>query len=149
MAVTCVLYDQFKANLLSLTDSIDFNDAGTTLKVALCTGSYVPASTDSFFDDVTNELATAGNYTAGGATVTGKATAVDAAGHFGYCDADDVTWTAATFTCALGVLYKSTGTPSTSPLIGYIDFGGDQSPLAVNFTIQWALPTLGGMVKIA
>jgi len=36
------------------------------------------------------------------------------------------------------VIYKSTGVASTSPLIAYIDFGGDQTVNAGNFSIVFA-----------
>jgi hypothetical protein len=36
---------------------------------------------------------------------------------------------------AFAVVYKDTGTPSTSPLVGYLDFGGDQTVSSGTFTI--------------
>lgn len=39
-------------------------------------------------------------------------------------DAADVTYSSATISATHGALYKDTGTPSTSPLIGLLDFGG-------------------------
>lgn len=151
MAVTCILYNSFKENLLSLTDSIDFNEASptTVIKAALLDDTYTPSLSHTHFDNVVGDEITGTNYAAGGAEVTGRATAVDLDGSFGYCDADDVTWTDATFDCRYAVLYKVGGTDATSPLIGYIDFGALQSPVGVNFTIQWALRANGGMVKIA
>jgi|SRR6185436_2337244 len=52
-------------------------------------------------------------------------------------DAADAAWAASTLTARYGVLYKSTGTPSTSPLIGYFDFGGNISSTSGTFTIQF------------
>jgi len=52
-------------------------------------------------------------------------------------DAADTTWASSTITARYAVVYASTGTASTSPLIGYVDFGSDQSSTNGNFTITW------------
>lgn len=52
-------------------------------------------------------------------------------------DAADAAWAASTITARYGVLYKSTGTASTSPLIGVFDFGGNISSTSGTFTIQF------------
>jgi hypothetical protein len=52
-------------------------------------------------------------------------------------DAANVTWSASTITARGAVLYQNTGTDSTSPLIGYFDFGSDQSSSSGDFTIAW------------
>lgn len=51
-------------------------------------------------------------------------------------DAADSTWTALTGTFRYAIVYKDTGTASTSPLIAYSDFGS-QSPSAQDVTINW------------
>jgi hypothetical protein len=61
-------------------------------------------------------------------------------------DADDVVWTSSTITARGAVLYKDTGTPSTSPLICYIDFGSNKSSNGADFTIQWSS---SGILKLA
>lgn len=43
--------------------------AGATVKATLHTSTYAPADTDDYFNDATNELATALGYTVGGLTV--------------------------------------------------------------------------------
>lgn len=77
-------------------------------------------------------------YTAGGATLTASAPAVSAGSNEVQFDATDVSWTAVTFTARYAVVYKSTGTASTSPLIAYIDFGADQTVSGGNFSITFA-----------
>jgi hypothetical protein len=53
-------------------------------------------------------------------------------------DADDPAWTAVTFTNGrYAIIYKDTGSAATSPLMGYIDFGANQSPSGIDFTIQF------------
>ena len=53
-------------------------------------------------------------------------------------DADDVVWANATITARYAAIYKDTGIATTSPLIGWVDFGADQSASGGNFTIQWS-----------
>lgn len=146
MAVTTTVFDNFKLKAINLANTIDFDV--DTIKIMLTTSTYTPAqATHDFKDDVTNEVANGGGYTTGGVTLSGGTVALDAGG-FAYYDANDVTWTAATFTCRRGVLYKDTGTASTSPLIGWIDFGADQVNSGGDFKIVWAAPASGAVVKL-
>jgi hypothetical protein len=116
-------------------NAIDFDT--DTLKVALVTSSYTPnQDTHDFFDDVTNEVTGTG-YTAGGATLANPAVTLDTTNDLVKFDADDTVWSTATITARAGVLYKSTGTASTSGLIAYIDFGSDVTSTAADFTIAW------------
>lgn len=97
-----------------------------TIKVALATTTYVPdQDTHETFADVTNELTTANGYTAGGATLGTKTTTYVGASNKTVHDAADPTWTAAggSLVFRYAIVYKSTGTAATSPLIGYLDFG--------------------------
>lgn len=108
-----------------------------TIKVALVTSSYTPdQDVHDFFDDVTNEVVGTG-YTAGGASLANKAVTADNTDNEGVFDADDVSWTTATITARAAVVYKSTGTASTSALICYIDFTSDKVSTAGTFTIAW------------
>lgn len=54
-------------------------------------------------------------------------------------------WTTATFSADFGVVYKSTGTASTSPLLGLYTFGTTQSPSGSTFT---ATPPGAGWLAI-
>ena len=53
-------------------------------------------------------------------------------------DADNVTWTTSTITAAFAVLYVDTTVATTSALLGNVDFGGDESSSAGNFTVTWS-----------
>ena len=118
-----------------MNGSIDLDT--DTIKVALVTSSYTPDQDNhDYFDDITNEVTGTG-YTAGGATLTNKSVTQDNTDNEGVFDADDVTWSNSTITARGAVLYKDTGTASTSPLICYFDFGEDKSSANGNFTIQW------------
>lgn len=56
-------------------------------------------------------------------------------------DAADPSWSTATLTARMAVVYKSTGTGSTSQLLCVIDFGADVSSTAA--TYQITLPSVG------
>lgn len=101
------------------------NWTADTIKVALCTSTYTPnLDTHDFFDDITGEVAAAFGYTAGGATLGTKTATVDAASDETRLDAADVAWSPGGIASAYAIVYKSTGTASTSPLIALINFGG-------------------------
>lgn len=128
-----VIYNSFKAKIMDGSIDLDTD----TIKVALVTSTYTPnQDTHDFFDDVTNEVSGTG-YTAGGATLASKTVTADTTDNEGVFDAADVTWASSTITARGAVIYKSTGTASTSALICYLDFSTDQSSSSGDFTIQW------------
>lgn len=123
---------------------VDFDT--DTIKVALATSAYTPnQDTHDYFDDVTNEVVGTG-YTAGGATLASPTVTLDTANDRVDFDAADTSWTTSTITARYGIIYKSTGTASTSPLIGIIDFGSDQISSAGTFLIQW---NASGILRLA
>lgn len=129
-----VIYNGFKAKIMNGSIDLDTD----TIKVALVTSTYTPnIDTHVFFSDVTNEVSGTG-YTAGGATLASATVTQDDTNDKGVFDANDVSWTTATITARGAVLYKSTGTASTSPLIAYVDFTTDKTSTAGTFTIQWS-----------
>lgn len=128
-----VIYNSFKKKIMDGSIDLDTD----TIKVALVTSTYTPdQDVHDFFDDITNEVSGTG-YTAGGASLANKAVTADNTDNEGVFDADDVSWTTATITARAAIVYKSTGTASTSPLICYIDFGSDKVSTAGTFTISW------------
>ncbi len=128
-----VIYNNFKK--LIMNGGIDLDT--DTIKVALVTSSYTPdQDAHDFFDDVTNEVVGTG-YSAGGASLANKAVTADNTDNEGVFDADDVVWSTSTITARGAVIYKSTGTPSSSALIAYLDFGSDKTSTAGTFTIAW------------
>ena len=138
MAVTTKWYGVGAKNQWGATAGNRVDFVGDTIKVALTTSTYTPnQDTHDFFDDITNELPTAGGYTAGGAALAGKTLTYDTGTNEVRLDANDSSWTSATFTARYAIVYKDTGTASTSPLMGYIDFGGDQSVSSGTFSIVY------------
>lgn len=116
-------YGAFALSLMKGDNLVDFDT--DTIKVALTTSSYTPdIDTHEFFDDVTNELAAGDGYTAGGETVASGAVSYDSANNQAEFDCADVAFPfTATKAPKWAIVYKSTGTAGTSPLIGYIDCG--------------------------
>lgn len=134
MAVSAKWYGN--AFLKAFNKEIDWDT--DTIKVALCTDSYTPdQDADEYFDDVTNEVEGDG-YTAGGATLAGKTLTYTGVTNVVKFDANDTTWAASTITARYAVIYLDTETASTSPLLGYVDFGEDIISVAGTFTITWS-----------
>jgi hypothetical protein len=128
------LYGNFL--LKALNKEVDFDS--DTIKVALLTSSYTPdQDAHDYFNDVSTYEVTGTGYTAGGYTLASKTATYDSATNVIVLDAADVTWSSSTITARYAVVYDATGTASTSALIGYVDFGSDQSSTNGNFTITW------------
>jgi hypothetical protein len=122
-------------NLLSGANLWDWDT--DTIKCSLHTSTYTPdIDAHDFFNDCTNEITGTG-YTAGGATLTASAPTYDTATDQVRLDAADTTWTTSTLTARIAIVYKSTGTASTSPLISFVNFGADVSTTAGTFQITW------------
>lgn len=130
------LYGQFLSQ--ALNKEIDWDT--DTIKVALLTNAYTPdQDAHNYFDDVsTYEVSGATGYTSGGASLTNKTNTYTGATNTIVLDADDTTWSSSTITARYAVIYDATpATNATRPLIGYVDFGSDQSSSNGNFTITW------------
>lgn len=131
-----VVFNSIKKGLMDRSSNgVDLDT--DTLKVMLVTSSYVPdQDAHDFVNDVTNEAVGTG-YTAGGQVLTNKGVTQDNTNNRAAFTADPSVWTGSTITARGAVLYKDTGTPSTSPLIAYYDFGGNIISSGGPFTITW------------
>lgn len=131
-----------------LNGTIDM--ANDTLKLMLITDSHTPdIDAEEYIDDVSaNEVSGAG-YTAGGQELTTPSVTVDDTNNRAYFDADDAEWTTATITARYAYLYKDTGTPGTSPILGYYDYTENKSSSAGTFTHSFAAPASGGALYLA
>ena len=135
--ITAKIFSKFPLNLMKGKFG-DLSSADVTVKCLLMTsdatisqenwGTLTDVNTDG------HEVSGTG-YTAGGAEA--KTKAVTEATKVTTFDADDVTWTSSTITARYSILYLSTGTASTSYLIGYADFGADKSSSSGDFTVAW------------
>jgi hypothetical protein len=138
-AVTAALYGTPTKNREDGTANgqVSWKTGGDTFKTSLHTVSYAyNQDTDAFFSTPTNEITGTG-YTAGGTTLGSLASSYDSTSDQARFDAADATWASSTLTARVAVVYKSTGTASTSPLIGYVDFGANVSTTSDTLTITW------------
>lgn len=129
------LYGQFLGQ--ALNKEIDWDS--DVIKVALLSNAYTPdQDAHNYFDDVVANEVSGTGYTAGGLTLQNKTNTYDAANNVVILDADDVTWASSTITARYAVIYNnSPATNAERALIGYVDFGSDQSSSNGNFTITW------------
>lgn len=115
---------------------VDFDT--DTIKVMLVSSTYTPSvSGHATKADITNEV-TGSNYTAGGATLS--SVTLTESGGTTTLDAADVTWSmhASGFSNArYAIVYKDSGTASTSSLLGYLDMDANKSNVAGDFTLSW------------
>lgn len=134
------VFNSFKGRILG-DDAVvgtAINLKTDTIKMDLASSSWTPdIDADEFYDDVDNEVAASGTYSAGGATLT-TSLSTDDTDDEGVFDATDVSFTSATITARYARIYKSTGTASTSPLVLYIDFGSNQTSTAGTFAVTFA-----------
>lgn len=142
MAVTALWYGLALKDQWGTTaaDRVDF--ITDTMKVMLATNAYTAdQDTNSYMTTGTtgasaSEVSSSG-YVAGGVAMTGKALTYTAGTNVVKFDADDDTWATVTFTTRWAVVYKSTGTSTTSHVFSYVNMGADNTISAGNFTIQW------------
>lgn len=126
-----------------LNKEIDF--ITDDISVTLHTVTYVPnQDTHDFFDDLTNQLATANGYTAEDGTGSGKLMAGKTHANtleVSTLDGNDTAWTSsgAGFTARIAVLSDTTSNVTTTdPLILWTDFGQNETASGGGtFTIVW------------
>lgn len=112
------------------------------IKVVLLQAGYVldQDAHESYADIVASEVATGAGYTARGTLLQSRAVTYDAPTNRTRLWADNAFWvapTGQTLTASHAVIYKDSGTNSTSWLIGYVDFGTTVSAIGAPLTIDW------------
>ena len=143
MAVSAKLFG--KGFIAAYNKEIDWDT--DSIRVMLLDNTLEPdQDVDDYIDDVSaNEVAGTG-YTAEGELLAAKTiTYTGATNKFMLDNTADTVWTTSTITARYAVIYVDSGTPSTSALIAYVDFGADVSSSAGSFTITWAA---AGIVEI-
>lgn len=144
MAVTAKWFTNGPKHLVN--GDVDWESAD--IRVSLHTASYTPSQDgDETWADVDNEVSPSGTgYTAGGKALTSQTVEVDAASNETRLKGDATTeWTAASFTCRYAIIHAYNVTAANDYLLGYVDFGGDETVSAGTFTITW---DADGMLKI-
>lgn len=118
----------------------DVDWTGGTVKVALVSAYTPDQDADEFFSDVSANEVSGTGYTAGGQALTTPTATYDASTNRRVYDGDDVVWdaTGGELSADGAVVYSDTGTASTSPLLGHIDFEGTVTATNDTFTITWS-----------
>ena len=134
-------YNSFRNGLLNLSNSIDFDDAGTTIRAALFDeGAVAFNATHQFLSDVSAGVVGSAQ------TIGSKTVGVVGVGVF---DGADVTFTAVSgASCESLLPYKDTGSAATSPLIGLFDqvaSGLPTTPNGGNITVAWPAAGILGL----
>lgn len=129
------LYGNFLLKALNKEVDWDTDD----IRVALLGSGYTPnQDTDIHWDDVSASEVSGTGYTAGGDALANPSATYDGATNVVILSGDDVTWANSTVTARYAVVYSNEGaTAAEKVLVGYVDFGSDQSSSNGNFTISW------------
>lgn len=137
MAVTAHFYNSFFTALAQGK----INLTSDTLKLALVGSGYTPnQAADQFWSTPQAYEISGPGYTAGG-VVIGSIAITPAGWDFTGANAQ---WSNATFSAYKAVLYDAkTGSAATDPLIGWVDFGGVQSPSNGVFAVNWSADGIG------
>ena len=142
MAITSTLTTSFKTELLAATHNFATN--GNAFKLALYTSSATLGAATAAF--TTTGQATGTNYTSGGAALT--KVAPTSAGTTGFTDFVDLTFGTATVTARGCMIYNDTASNDAS--VATIDFGGDKTSTAGDFTIVFpAAAASTAIIRIA
>jgi hypothetical protein len=137
MQISNLLTEDFMANAIGnklkfelLSGNLDFD--ANAFKVALMGAGFVfDVDAHQNWSDVSAaELAAGNGYAAGGQALAGVAVTQDNAN-----DRARVTWSNPSWNAVAGaigpssgaIIYKNTGVPGTSTIVGYLDFGGNQT----------------------
>lgn len=128
MAITQAMCSSFKQELLTGTHNFT-TTTGDVFKIALYTSAATLGAATTAYS-VTNEVATGGNYTAGGNTLTNVTPTLS--GTTAITDFADTTWAAATITANGALIYNSS---KANRAVAVLAFGGDKTSTAGDFTI--------------
>lgn len=119
-----------------------------TIKIALFTNAAAPnQDTHQYYDAANGMTEVSGSgtgYTTAGWTLTTPSFTYTGSTNVWKFDADDVSQSGCTFTARYAEIYDSTP-GSNKPLLVYIDFGADVSPVAGTFAITF---DAGGIATI-
>lgn len=134
MATSAHVYGLF---LTAMAEKV-VNLNADTIKVMLVTSAYTPnQATDQYASTPQAHEATGTGYAAGGVALS--SVVITNASNVFKLSAANPLWTTLTTTARYGVVYDTSGgSLGADVLIGYIDFGADQSPAGITFEIDWA-----------
>ena len=138
MAITQAMCTSFKAEILDEQHDL----VADTLKIALYTSSAnLDASTTAF--TTTQEISGTG-YSSGGVELTNRT--VSTSSTTAFFDADDPTWTSASFTARGALIYNSS---NSNKAIAVLNFGGDFTVSSGTFRIVFPAAGANAIITIA
>ncbi len=149
MAITQAMPTSFKVEILNGIHAFGTTvTRGTTtadtFKIALYTSSATLDATTTAYT-TSNEVASTGNYSAGGNTLT--TVAPTSSGTTAFLDFNDTTWASSTITANGALIYNST---QSNRAVAVLAFGSDKSSSGGNFTIQFpAADASNAIIRIA
>ena len=142
MAITSAIPTSFKQELLVGTHNFTAS-SDNAFKIALYTSSATLGAATTAF--TTTGQASGTNYTSGGATATSVTPTTS--GTTAICDFADLTFGTATVTARGMMLYNDT---QADKACAVVDFGGDKTSTAGDFTIVFPSPTAtGAIIRLA
>lgn len=150
MAISQAMCTSFKVEILTAyhnfgTTAVRAGTGADTFKIALYTSSATLGAATTAYS-ATNEVATGGNYTAGGNTLT-VAQVPTSTSTTAWLDFNDSTWSAATITANGALIYNST---QSNRAVAVLAFGGDKTSTAGDFTIVFpTADSTSAIIRIA
>ena len=141
MAITSAICSSFKQELL--VEGHNLTNGSDSIKLALYTSSATLGATSTVY--VTTGQSTGTNYSAGGQALTNVTPALS--GTTAVCDFADETFSTATVTARGCLIYNST---NSNKALCAIDFGGDKTSTAGDFTVVFPSATAtGAIIRLA
>jgi hypothetical protein len=141
MAITSAIATSFKQEIL--VEGHNLTNGADSIKLALYTSSATLGAGTTVY--VTTGQASGTNYSAGGSALTNVTPAIS--GTTAVCDFADLTFGTATVTARGCLLYNST---NSNKALCAIDFGGDKTSTAGDFTVVFPSPTAtGAIIRLA
>jgi len=141
MAITSAIATSFKQEIL--VEGHNLTNGADSIKLALYTSSATLGAGTTVY--VTTGQASGTNYSAGGSALTNVTPAIS--GTTAVCDFADLTFGTATVTARGCLIYNST---NGNKALAAIDFGGDKTSTAGDFTVVFPSPTAtGAIIRLA
>jgi len=141
MAITSAICSSYKQQIL--VEGHNLTNGADSIKLALYTSSATLGAGTTVF--VTTGQASGTNYSSGGAALTNVTPALS--GTTAVCDFADLTFGTATVTARGCLLYN---TANGNKALCAIDFGGDKTSTAGDFTVVFPSPTAtGAIIRLA
>ena len=144
MAISSAICSSFKQELLQGKHSLDTSgNGGDTFKLAMYTSSASLGATTTAYS--TSQEISGTGYSAGGATLTNTGVGLNSTTAF--TDFSDVSFTSSSFTANGCLIYN---TNNSNKAVCAIDFGGDKTSTAGDFTIVFPSATAtGAIIRLA